>query len=69
MPLELKEGKLDLTKTFELISVFVAFLTFELWLLLAPLLLLLFVLPWMVGARFRTWGLDILRTSWEGRYS
>ncbi|KAI1700459.1 innexin domain-containing protein [Ditylenchus destructor] len=46
---------------------FAAFMTFEISLVVAPLVLLLFVLPLMVGSNYRTWGLDIARAWWEGR--
>uniref|UniRef100_A0A914HMK1 Innexin n=1 Tax=Globodera rostochiensis TaxID=31243 RepID=A0A914HMK1_GLORO len=44
-----------------------AFLAFECALVVAPLLLLLFVLPLMIGGGYRTWGLDIARAWWERR--
>jgi hypothetical protein len=40
---------------------------FELTLVIAPLILLFFILPLMVGGRYRTWGLDIGRAWWEKR--
>nr|CAD2171990.1 unnamed protein product [Meloidogyne enterolobii] len=46
---------------------FGAFLAFEFSLVLAPLILLLFVLPLMIGANYRSWGFDIMRAWWEGR--
>uniref|UniRef100_A0A183CFN7 Innexin n=1 Tax=Globodera pallida TaxID=36090 RepID=A0A183CFN7_GLOPA len=46
---------------------YAAFLAFEWSLVVAPLLLLLFVLPLMIGGAYRTWGLDIARAWWERR--
>uniref|UniRef100_A0A914GRU5 Innexin n=1 Tax=Globodera rostochiensis TaxID=31243 RepID=A0A914GRU5_GLORO len=46
---------------------YAAFLAFECSLFVAPLLLLLFVLPLMIGGAYRTWGLDIARAWWERR--
>uniref|UniRef100_A0A915D6J5 Innexin n=1 Tax=Ditylenchus dipsaci TaxID=166011 RepID=A0A915D6J5_9BILA len=44
---------------------FAAFVAFEIALVLAPLFLLVFFLPLMIGSGFRTWGLDIARAWWE----
>jgi hypothetical protein len=44
---------------------FAAFIVFELCLVIAPLLLLLVILPMMIGGAYRTWGLDLLRALWE----
>jgi hypothetical protein len=46
---------------------FAAFLTFEICLVIAPLLLLLVVLPLMIGSTYRTYGLDIAIAWWENR--
>jgi len=44
---------------------FAGFLLFEAVLVLSPLFLLLFILPMMIGAGFRTWGLDVAMAMWE----
>ena len=46
---------------------FAAFLTFEICLVIAPLLLLIVVLPLMIGSTYRTYGLDIAIAWWENR--
>jgi hypothetical protein len=46
---------------------FTAFLFFELALVLAPVCLLLVVLPLMIGPQFRSYGLDVVRAWWDGR--
>uniref|UniRef100_A0A915D5K0 Innexin n=1 Tax=Ditylenchus dipsaci TaxID=166011 RepID=A0A915D5K0_9BILA len=40
---------------------FAAFIAFEFTLVLAPLFLLIFFLPLMIGSNYRTWGLDIAK--------
>ncbi|KAH7710832.1 innexin inx-3 [Aphelenchoides avenae] len=42
-----------------------AFLTFELALVIAPMFLLVVVLPLMIGSQYRSWGFDIARAWWE----
>uniref|UniRef100_A0A914KIS1 Innexin n=2 Tax=Meloidogyne incognita TaxID=6306 RepID=A0A914KIS1_MELIC len=44
---------------------FSAFIAFEFTLVLAPVCLLLFVLPIMIGPNYRSWGLDVIKTWWE----
>ncbi|KAH7724106.1 innexin family protein [Aphelenchoides avenae] len=44
-----------------------AFITFEACLVLAPVFLLVVVLPLMIGSGYRTWGFDIARAWWEHR--
>ncbi|KAL3096299.1 hypothetical protein niasHS_004937 [Heterodera schachtii] len=44
---------------------FAGFIFFELSLVFAPIVLLMFVLPLMVGAGYRTWGLDVARAWWD----
>lgn len=46
---------------------FAAFIAFEFSLVIAPLCLLLFVLPLMIGPAYRSWGLDVVRAWWERR--
>uniref|UniRef100_A0A914CXU4 Innexin n=1 Tax=Acrobeloides nanus TaxID=290746 RepID=A0A914CXU4_9BILA len=46
-------------------NAFAAFIAFEAMLVIAPLVLLFFVLPIMVGGSYRTWGLDVARAWWE----
>uniref|UniRef100_A0A914E4J3 Uncharacterized protein n=1 Tax=Acrobeloides nanus TaxID=290746 RepID=A0A914E4J3_9BILA len=48
-------------------NAFVAFIAFEAMLVLAPLFLLVFILPIMIGGSYRTWGLDVAQTWWEGK--
>ena len=40
---------------------FTAFITFEFGLVLAPVILLLFVFPSMIGSNFRTYGFDVVK--------
>uniref|UniRef100_A0A914EEA8 Innexin n=1 Tax=Acrobeloides nanus TaxID=290746 RepID=A0A914EEA8_9BILA len=42
-------------------------MAFEAMLVLAPLFLLVFILPIMIGGSYRTWGLDVAQTWWEGK--
>uniref|UniRef100_A0A914I5F9 Innexin n=1 Tax=Globodera rostochiensis TaxID=31243 RepID=A0A914I5F9_GLORO len=44
---------------------FAGFIFFEFSLVMAPVALLMFVLPLMVGAGYRTWGLDVARAWWD----
>jgi hypothetical protein len=34
---------------------------------IAPILLLMFVLPLMIGGRYRSWGLDVAKAWWDKR--
>lgn len=42
-------------------NAFAAFIAFEVFLVLAPLILLLGLLPLIIGGSYRTWGLDVMR--------
>ncbi|KAF7634722.1 Innexin [Meloidogyne graminicola] len=44
---------------------FSAFIAFEFSLVLAPICLLIFVLPIMIGPNYRSWGLDVIKAWWE----
>ncbi|KAI1699587.1 innexin domain-containing protein [Ditylenchus destructor] len=46
---------------------FAAFIAFEFTLVLAPLFLLVFFLPLMIGSPYRTYGLDVIKAWWEHR--
>uniref|UniRef100_A0A914QB85 Innexin n=1 Tax=Panagrolaimus davidi TaxID=227884 RepID=A0A914QB85_9BILA len=46
-------------------NAFAAFIWFEIILVLAPAVLLMFILPVLVGGNYRTWGLDVAR-AWQG---
>lgn len=46
---------------------FAAFIAFECCLTLAPLFLLLVVLPLMIGSGYRTYGIDVAKAWWEHR--
>jgi hypothetical protein len=46
-------------------NAFAAFIWFEITLVLAPAVLLMFILPILVGGNYRTWGLDVARAWWE----
>uniref|UniRef100_A0A914QZW0 Uncharacterized protein n=1 Tax=Panagrolaimus davidi TaxID=227884 RepID=A0A914QZW0_9BILA len=48
-------------------NAFAAFICFEITLVLAPLFLLMGILPLMIGGHYRTWGLDVARAWWENR--
>ena len=59
-------GKLKIKRPINYFSALTSFLVFEFVLVLAPLVLLLFVLPLMIGPNYRTWGLDVAKACFEG---
>ena len=66
-PLEHFQVRIEQTflKVYLINQPLLAFIAFEFSLVLAPICLLIFVLPIMIGPNYRSWGLDVIKAWWE----